>query len=140
MPRVSRSREKSEGTPHRRRARRTRSKSRRHHNHPCSRSRRYNESRSRSRDSRRFNASRSRTRDRDSSVKQALGSIVARLNAIEKNTATISHTPVQRPNHESTPQLTDAIVAVNKVKSHNYYVSNFDPARLSTTLRCGVTK
>lgn len=131
MPRSSRSRERSESseTP-RRRARRTRSKSRRAHRHKHrSRSRRH-----------RSRHVRSRSRTPDDSVKKALGSILARLNAIEESNTSISQNPFP-PNRASTPQsnndttsasatqaLADALISINRVKSQNYYVSNFDPA------------
>ncbi|XP_028169740.1 uncharacterized protein LOC114359509 [Ostrinia furnacalis] len=131
MPRSSRSRERSDSSEtSRRKARRTRSKSRRGHRHK-------HRSRSRRPASRHV---RSRSRTPDNSVKLALGSIIARLNAIEESNASMSQTqfPIA---HASTPQhnndtssasatqaLADALIAINRVKSQNYYVSNFDPA------------
>lgn len=123
MPRSSRSRERanSEGSP-RRRARRSRSRSRRHVHKPRSRSRRRE----------------SRPRTPDNSIRDVLGSIVARLNAIEESNSSLSHN-VLPPNRTSTPQpsndapsatqsMVDLLAALNRAKPTNYYVSNFDPA------------
>lgn len=119
MPRPSRSRSSSnEASPSRERKRQK--KSRRHR-----------------RDSR---SRRPRSHTRDSSVKQALSTIITRLNAIEESTASVSRTPVQSI-RDNTPQrdeldnsaptaakaLADALIAI-RTKPQNYYVSNFDPA------------
>ncbi|KAF9796027.1 hypothetical protein SFRURICE_006806 [Spodoptera frugiperda] len=104
-----------------------------------SRSRRESKSSSRLR-SRHGSRSRvTRSRSREGTVGQTLAAIRSRLDAIEGSVASTSHTPPlaehstsQRCNSDvpsAADTLADALNAViNRVKPHNYYVSNFDPA------------
>lgn len=78
-----------------------------------------------------------RSHSRESSVKQALQTIISRLNAIEESSASVPQTP-PRPAGHSTPQnvaapsttqtLTEILNTLKTTKTHGYYVSNFDPA------------
>ncbi|XP_072936162.1 uncharacterized protein [Epargyreus clarus] len=110
------------------------------------RKRKCNRSRSRSRSSTRRSRSRSRRSRsrsrrshsrRDVSVKQALNSIISRLNAIEENSLDESQRSL-RPGPLDTsqqslnaPSVSSALVELLgtaiKNKSQNYFVSNFDP-------------
>lgn len=86
--------------------------------------------------------SRSESRDSDShcdsSVKQTLNSIIARLNAIEESSVSASRTPPHPASHKISQKNND-IPSVEKTlvellgtvitnKSRNYFVSNFDPS------------
>lgn len=61
-------------------------------------------------------------------VNKTLDTILTRLEAIENN---FTSTPIPR-SEISTPSaaqtIVDAIQAINPIRSHNYYISNFDPS------------
>lgn len=155
MPRESRSRSpvelpygrskrKSSRHQHRRDSR-SRSQSRSHRRDSRSRSR-WRSCRSNTR--RRSNRHRSHSGSRDSGIYQALNTIMARLNAVEENTASTSRMPPPRSSSVQPPPLgndtpntpqnnehpgpsvcsfADALFAITRMKQQDYFVSNFDP-------------
>ncbi|CAF4831694.1 unnamed protein product [Pieris macdunnoughi] len=81
--------------------------------------------------------SKTRSNPLDASVKDALGSIMSRLTAIEENTASGSHVPssvrcstppLDKNNVSATQAFVEALGMLTRPKPSNYYVSNFDPA------------